>query len=80
LQLDQLLFAVRSPVGGAEEQKNGTLGTLQRHQGLFVAKLIASREGRGLLADPQPNRRQHFDGGYLNGIAPERSLDRNGIT
>jgi hypothetical protein len=47
---------------------------------LFVAELIVSGEGRRFLAEAQPNRRKHFDGRYLNGIAPERSLDGNGIT
>jgi hypothetical protein len=70
LQLDQLLFAVRSPVGRTDEEKHGTFGPFQRREVLFMAELIASRERRGLLADAQANCRKDFDGRYLNGIIP----------
>ncbi len=34
LQLDQLPFAKRSPIGGAEKQENGAVRSFQRFQSL----------------------------------------------
>ena len=48
LQLDELRFAERSPVGGAEEKKNGSIRSPQGLVGLRAIKLIAQRKG-GLL-------------------------------
>ena len=53
LQLDQLPFAVGSPVGRTEKEKNCALGSFQRVEALLMAELIASRECRSLLADGQ---------------------------
>jgi hypothetical protein len=41
LQLDQLPFAERSPVGGAKEKKNRTLFAFQRIQRLYPRKLVS---------------------------------------
>lgn len=41
LQLDQLPFAVGSPIGRTEEEKNCAFGTLKGPQILRMAKLIA---------------------------------------
>ena len=40
LQLHELRFTERSPVGGAEEQKNGAVRSLQGLVRLLVTKLI----------------------------------------
>src|SRR5260370_20830932 len=66
LQLDQLLFAVRSPIGGTERQKNRSIWPSQRVEGLLVAKLIAGRERRGLPAGGQPHRGNHLGRTYGN--------------
>jgi hypothetical protein len=49
LQLDQLPFAVRSPVGGTKEKENRAVSSFQRCETLLLAKLVASRERRRLL-------------------------------
>jgi hypothetical protein len=77
LQLDQLLFAVRSPIGGTNKQKNRSLWPSQRIEGLLVAKLIAGREGQGLPAGGQPNLCNHIEGSYLNDVVAQRALNSN---
>ena len=42
LQLDQLRFAVWSPIGRAEKKENCPLRSIQCLQGLLLAKLVAS--------------------------------------
>ena len=49
LQLDQLRFAERSPIGRAKEQQNRTVCSLQGFIGLFLILLIAEPE-RGNFA------------------------------
>ena len=51
LQLNQLSFAVRSPISGSEKQEHGAAGPLQRVEGLFTSRLVASDESRRLLTD-----------------------------
>jgi len=57
LQLHELRFAERSPIGGAEEQYDGTLRPLQRLVGVFMAELIRQRKRRRLLTDLHANGR-----------------------
>ena len=42
LQLDQLPFAERSPVGGTEKEKNGSVPSFQGIESLYAAKLVAN--------------------------------------
>ena len=42
LQLDQLPFAERSPVRGAEKKKYGAVRSFQRFQSLYPAKLVVN--------------------------------------
>src|SRR6266853_1687447 len=56
LQLDQLRFAVRSPIRRTEKEQNSSLWSFQRLQSLLPAKLVAGRESRSLLTDGQSNR------------------------
>jgi hypothetical protein len=56
LQLHELRFAKRSPIGRAEEKENSTLGTFQCVVGLLVAELIGQSKYRRLLADFQAQR------------------------
>ena len=51
LQLDQLPFAERSPVGRTEEKKNGTVRAFQRIESLCPVKLVTNRKVRSLFAD-----------------------------
>src|SRR5271170_8304186 len=46
LQLHELRFAKRSPIGGSEEKKNRAVRPPERLNGLLVSKLIARRETR----------------------------------
>ena len=80
LQLDQLPFAVRSPVGGTKEKQNGAVRSFQRGQALFLAKLVASRERRGLLTDAQPNIGEHLEGRDVKGIVRQRALDGDAVS
>ena len=51
LQLDQLPFAEGSPVGRAEEEKNGAVRAFQRIESLCTVKLVMNRKVRSLFAD-----------------------------
>ena len=61
LQLDQLPFAVRSPVGRTEKEKNGAVRSLQRFECLLRAKLVGSRKSGRLLAHSKADAGEHFD-------------------
>lgn len=50
LQLDQLLFAERSPIGRAKEQEHQTVGSHQRRKCLLFRELISRPEWWGRLA------------------------------
>src|ERR1700747_2295859 len=56
LQLHELRFAKRSPIGGAEEKENRTLRTFQCLVGLLMAKLIGQSKCRRVLPDFQAKR------------------------
>jgi hypothetical protein len=53
LQLDQLLFAEGSPIGGAEEKQDRTLGAAQRFECLQLSELVGDGEIGGFLPDRQ---------------------------
>jgi hypothetical protein len=55
LQLDQLPFAVRSPVGGTEYQQNGSVRPFQGFESLHISKLVARGKIGRLLPDLQSN-------------------------
>jgi hypothetical protein len=57
LQLHELRFAERSPIGGPEEEQHRSIGPFQCLVCLFVAKLIASRKRRRFLAYLRADRR-----------------------
>jgi hypothetical protein len=57
LQLNQLPFAVRSPIGGTKNQQRRSFRSPQSFKRLFMAKLVASGKVGRLLADLQPDRR-----------------------
>jgi hypothetical protein len=80
LQLDQLPFAVGSPIGRAEEKKNGSFRTFQRLKRVFTAKLVARRKRGRLLAYFKPDRCQLLNGCNPNGITLKRALDRDAIS
>ncbi len=63
LQLDELRFAVRSPVRGPVEDHYGSLGTANGVKVLHSSVLIRSAEERNLFADGRPG------GGWL-GVHP----------
>ena len=74
LQLDQLPFAVRSPVGGTEKQENGSLWSFQCFQALYASQLVASGKIGGFLSYCQANFRMHPpQRSQVDGIAVERS-------
>ena len=79
LQLDQLPFAERSPVGGTEKEKNDTVRTLQAIESLHVAKLVMSRKSGSLLADPESDRHQR-DGSHANRTRIECPADGYAIS
>lgn len=56
LQLDQLLFAKWSPIGGTEEEEDGAAGALQSVERLEDARLVAQRKKRGFLTNGKPDR------------------------
>lgn len=80
LQLDQLPFAVWSPIGGTKEEDDRALGSPEGRESLFAAKLIASGECRSLLSDVQSNRCEQFEGGDFDCIALKVTCDRNGVS
>jgi hypothetical protein len=51
LQLDQLPFAIGSPIRGTEKEENRAVRSFQTFQCLFVSKLVAKGKGRRLLPD-----------------------------
>lgn len=60
LQLNQLPFAVGSPIRGTEEEENRAVRSPETFQGLFVAKLVASGKNRCLPPDGEPKRREQL--------------------
>jgi hypothetical protein len=80
LQLDQLPFAVWSPIGGTEEENDRSFGPSDRREALLPAKLIASGKRRSFLADVQSDRRKQFKGGHLDSVATEIACDRNAVS
>jgi hypothetical protein len=79
LQLDQLPFAERSPIGETEKEKNGAVRAFQAIESLYPAKLVAKRKRRSLLTDRKANRHQ-LDGSYPNRVAVERSPNGHRIS
>ena len=80
LQLDQLPFAVRSPIGGTENQQNRSLWAFQGGERLLFAKLIACGKIGRLLAYRQANGAEQFEGLKMERIAVYRSMDGYGIS
>ena len=56
LQLDELRFAIRSPIGRAEEDKNRALRSHQRFQRPCASGLIGQSERRNSRADLRSDR------------------------
>ena len=79
LQLDQLPFAERSPVGGTEKEKNGAVPSFQGIESLYATKLVTKRKGGSSLTDRDPNRHQ-LDGSDPNGIVIESSPDGHRVS
>ncbi len=80
LQLDQLPFAVGSPVGRAKKEKNGAVRSFQRIEALLLAKLVAGRESRRLLTHGEPNVGEHLEGSDVKGIALDGATDGDAVT
>ena len=80
LQLDQLPFAVRSPVGGTEKEKNGAVRSFQGIEGLYPAKLVANRKSGSFLTDREPNRHRFDRKLHLNRIAIECPPDGHSVS
>ena len=60
LQLDQLPFAVGSPIGGTEEEENRAVRSFQTFERLFLAELVASRKCGRFLSNGEPNRSEQL--------------------
>ena len=58
LQLDQLPFAVGSPIRGTEEEENRAVRALQAFQRLLPPELVGGGKFRRLLSDRKANRSQ----------------------
>jgi len=56
LQLDELRFAERSPISGAEEKKNCPIRSPQGFVRLWAIKLITQREWGSFLSHRQADR------------------------
>ena len=54
LQLDQLPFAVRSPICGTEKEQNRAVRSFQRIEGLYPAKLVASEKAGAFCPTASP--------------------------
>jgi hypothetical protein len=80
LQLDQLPFAVRSPIGGTENQQNSSVRAFQGCERLFFAKLIACGKIGCLLTYVQPNRAEQLQGFKMKRIPVDCSVDGYGVT
>jgi hypothetical protein len=79
LQLDQLPFAVGSPVGRAEKQKNGAVWSFQRIQALLLAKLVARRESGRLPPHCESNASERLEGGDVENIALNGATDGDAV-
>jgi hypothetical protein len=80
LQLDQLRFAVGSPVGRTEKEQHGAIGASERIEGLLFAELIGSRKRRRFLPDGEADARERLDGGDVNCVAGERAFDGDHVS
>jgi hypothetical protein len=80
LQLDQLPFAVGSPVGGTKEKENRAVSSFQRSEVLLLAELVAGRESRRLPAHGESDVGEHLEGGDVKGIALDGSADGDAVT
>src|SRR6266853_1496971 len=76
LQLDQLPFAIGSPIRGTEEEEHRSLRSLQTFQRLFMAELVASGKRWRFLADGKSNRSEYLKRGDADGTVFKRPLDR----
>ena len=76
LQLNQLPFAERSPVGGTKKQQNRTVRPSQRVEGLHAAELIVRRKGGSLLTDGKSNG-HGLERSDVNRILVESSASRH---
>jgi hypothetical protein len=59
LQLHELRFAERSPIGGTKKKKDSALRPFKGLVRLFMAELIGQSKCRSLLTDLQANRRRN---------------------
>ena len=80
LQLDQLRFAVGSPVGRTKKKENGAVWSFQRIEALLPAKLVAGRERRRLPPHGESNSGDHLEGCDVEGIALDGATDGDAIT
>jgi hypothetical protein len=80
LQLNQLPFAIGSPIRRTEKQENRAVRSFQAFQGLFLAELVASRECGRFLSNGEPNRNQNFEGSNVDCIAFQSTPDRDAIS
>ena len=80
LQLDQLPFAVRSPVGRAEKEKNGAIWSFQCIEALLLAKLIARGKRQRLPTYGESNGGKQLERDNVKRIALDGPSDRNAVT
>src|SRR6516225_574661 len=79
LQLDQLPFAERSPISGAEKQQNGPFRSLQCVQRLCTTKLVARRKSGSPLTHLESDRQQ-LDRCHVNGGIVECPVDGHAVS
>src|SRR6516225_6474637 len=79
LQLDQLPFAERSPISGAEKQQNGPVRALKCVQRFCTTKLVARRKSGSPLTYLESDRLQ-LDRCHVNGGIVECTADGHTVS
>ena len=80
LQLDQLPFAIGSPICRTKKEQDRAVRSFQAIQSLLMSKLVAQRKSGSLLADRQPDRGEQLQGRDMDCIALERASDRDAVS
>ncbi len=80
LQLDQLPFAVRSPIGRTEKQEHGAILSFERSETLMMTKLVANGKIRRLRTHRQSDAGEQFDGRHADDIVLSRSVHRDTVS
>src|SRR5258708_38987487 len=80
LQLNELAFAVRAPIGGAVKKKHGAFRASERIESLRLAKLVARGKVRSFLPGAESHLGKHLDGSNMNCSSFQSASDRDAVS